>query len=903
MSSDMIMSVGLDTTDAKKQLDQFTAHAKKSLAQIKNDIAKAAIPAPRGGSGGGGSSSGSNANAVRNALADQRAMDAALNRQLGMQLRINRQLGDDAAAYRRVSDATAAYTKVIRDHGTRTLEGVKAAGMFQRSMTQMNGDIAKQAGLLATLNKNQASTNAGFTRLASSLAGFAGAGGAVTGIVASLSGVAAATSSASAGASTMGAALTGLAAGAAAVTAGVAIMAAGVWTAAKAMTEASDTIGLLQQRFTVLSGSSFAGKAAFEQLVTTANALGVGLNDAGQAFSRFIMAGKDLGITTQDAGALADTVLKLGRIGGATTQELTGGMIQLGQALASNRLGGDEFRSVMENLPLVARLLAKELGVNIGKLRELASEGKITADVITRALGKAAGDVNAQFAALPRTASAMASEIGNEFTLLLASLDQIFGGSKLVKSVYTFFRDTIKSARDWLTTKPDERVVELEGTIKDRKQRIADRKDSWLGSSPFADQWDNDAIEKAEKELGEIRARQQAETNAKLEEQQVAAQARQESLLAGHKDRVTKIMDSVDPVGKASKTRAEQLKTLKDALDANAISQTEYAKGVEAINKAYAEVQDRGHAAENAAAKKLQSAKDSVTQVIANLNEELDTMEAKLSTLKTSNPDEFFEASAWESATAVLGKFSKSTGHVGESLEDAAKRAGISLSVLLESYKKLEKGKAIYAATQRSEALAAEAAETDKLAAATLQETEALQAANTELLIEREIRELNLKSKDEDIAKIREEITARIQAAEASREYLRAAQEGKSILEEHGTASAKLKMQLDKLANTYRILSDRGEMTDDMAKAFQKAEYEAVASSDTMSGYMIRGMEDVGTALTDSLQRAFVQGKFDAKQLWTDIKSIFAQTMINAFIQPVMTSAMTPVGSKNFGED
>lgn len=119
------------------------------------------------------------------------------------------------------------------------------------------------------------------------------------------------------------------------------------------------------------------------------------------------MSGKDLGLTTNEATDLASTFLKLGRIGGSTTAELQSGITQFGQSLAAGTAQGDEFRSMMENTPLVMRAIAKEMGVNVSALKQLSSEGKITAEVMTNALFNAMKDVDAQFAQLPRTASAM----------------------------------------------------------------------------------------------------------------------------------------------------------------------------------------------------------------------------------------------------------------------------------------------------------------------------------------------------------------------------------------------------------------------------------------------------------------------------------------------------------------
>ena len=80
------------------------------------------------------------------------------------------------------------------------------------------------------------------------------------------------------------------------------------------------------------------------------------------------------------------------KLAGASTIEASNAFRQLAQALGSGRLAGDEFRSVSEQVPTVLAPIAAELGVSIGKLKELAAEGKLTSDVVLRALGRVGKD-------------------------------------------------------------------------------------------------------------------------------------------------------------------------------------------------------------------------------------------------------------------------------------------------------------------------------------------------------------------------------------------------------------------------------------------------------------------------------------------------------------------------------
>lgn len=128
-----------------------------------------------------------------------------------------------------------------------------------------------------------------------------------------------------------------------------------------------------------------------------------------------------LGILASDAFsssgeivAFVETLQKAFSISGAGAQEQAAAMYQLSQAMAAGRLQGDEFRSIMENAPMLADAIAKYLGVTKGELRDLSSEGALTADVIKSALFSAADEINKKFAEMPTTFGSAFQMIRNE---------------------------------------------------------------------------------------------------------------------------------------------------------------------------------------------------------------------------------------------------------------------------------------------------------------------------------------------------------------------------------------------------------------------------------------------------------------------------------------------------------
>lgn len=109
--------------------------------------------------------------------------------------------------------------------------------------------------------------------------------------------------------------------------------------------------------------------------------------------------------------AFAETINKAMAIGGTKGQAKKNAMIQLTQGLASGQLQGDEFRSIAENAPIIENIIAKTMGVSRGELKKLASEGKITAEVIKKAMTENAAEINEQFRKLPHTMSDWVTDI------------------------------------------------------------------------------------------------------------------------------------------------------------------------------------------------------------------------------------------------------------------------------------------------------------------------------------------------------------------------------------------------------------------------------------------------------------------------------------------------------------
>lgn len=119
--------------------------------------------------------------------------------------------------------------------------------------------------------------------------------------------------------------------------------------------------------------------------------------------ARFGNNAKDAFGSSEEVVAFADLIQKQMTIAGASTSEASNAMLQLSQALGSGVLRGDELNSIFEQAPNLIQNIADYLNVPIGQIREMASEGELSADTVKAAIYAAADDINAKFEQMPMT--------------------------------------------------------------------------------------------------------------------------------------------------------------------------------------------------------------------------------------------------------------------------------------------------------------------------------------------------------------------------------------------------------------------------------------------------------------------------------------------------------------------
>ncbi|HBR6636033.1 TPA: tape measure protein [Klebsiella pneumoniae] len=192
----------------------------------------------------------------------------------------------------------------------------------------------------------------------------------------------------------------------------------------------SEEFTLLQARVTRLSSSSEEGARSFQQLVSIASTTGASLGDTVNLWQQLTATLKTVGATNSDVNRLVMTLQKIGTIGGSSAQEMANALRQFMQSVASGRIQAEEFNSVLEQMPELARQIADGMGIPFNELRQLMLAGKLDIGEVLAAIEKRSDEINQQFETMPRTVSQATNALITQFGVAISKIDDAIGGSR-----------------------------------------------------------------------------------------------------------------------------------------------------------------------------------------------------------------------------------------------------------------------------------------------------------------------------------------------------------------------------------------------------------------------------------------------------------------------------------------
>lgn len=173
--------------------------------------------------------------------------------------------------------------------------------------------------------------------------------------------------------------------------------------AENSITDTATEWASVQARLKLVAGSQENAIYLNKQIFESAQRARGGYMEMADAVIQVSQSAHDAFPDPRKAVEFMEGIQKVFAIGGASKEAQKNAMLQLTQGLASGQLQGDEFRSIAENAPMIENIIAKSMGVSRGELKKLASEGKITADVIKNAIMNNMPEIEKQFESLPKT--------------------------------------------------------------------------------------------------------------------------------------------------------------------------------------------------------------------------------------------------------------------------------------------------------------------------------------------------------------------------------------------------------------------------------------------------------------------------------------------------------------------
>ena len=217
--------------------------------------------------------------------------------------------------------------------------------------------------------------------------------------------------------------------------------------AARGLAATADEANNLQARLKLATGEGRLFDEMWDKVSATALRTNSALAATSDLFSRITVVGKDAGLGAQQAAdqalAITETINQAVQLSGASASASDAAVTQLIQGLQSGVLRGDEFNSVMEQAPRLARALTDGLKVTTGELRAMAQEGKLSSEVVIGALKSQGATLEAEFGSLPQTIGRSMQNLATSWQLFVGEIDQGAGASTKVAAAIDLLADNL----------------------------------------------------------------------------------------------------------------------------------------------------------------------------------------------------------------------------------------------------------------------------------------------------------------------------------------------------------------------------------------------------------------------------------------------------------------------------
>lgn len=200
----------------------------------------------------------------------------------------------------------------------------------------------------------------------------------------------------------------------------------------RAFIQQADNLSLLQSQLALVTKSTAELTKVQEDLFNLAQDTRQGFSETANLYTRLAQSTEQLNLSQSDLLRVTETVNKALIVGGATAQEASASILQLGQALGSGRLQGDELRSLSENARVLIKALADGLGVARGEIKQLGADGELTSERVIQAFLSQSDAVDSSFEKIKRTVGQSFTNIENSTVSLVGRFEETTGATKIL---------------------------------------------------------------------------------------------------------------------------------------------------------------------------------------------------------------------------------------------------------------------------------------------------------------------------------------------------------------------------------------------------------------------------------------------------------------------------------------
>ncbi|HDT3905592.1 TPA: tape measure protein [Raoultella ornithinolytica] len=383
----------------------------------------------------------------------------------------------------------------------------------------------------------------------------------------------------------------------------------------KAFLTVADNVTQLQARISRLSADTAEAKATFSALAMIASNTGASLQDTQNLWEKLTSSLKATGATNSQILFLTDTLQKIGRVGGSSAEEVAGALRQFGQSIDGGIVRAEEFNSIVESMPELARQIAAGMGVSMGQLRQEMLAGKVTSEAALNAIAKQSGVVNQEFNKLPRTLEQANNSLNVSLSLLVDKMNEATGASKTMVGII----DSVSAAIDRLSGRAEtaaQKIADLTSTGEMYSKRA--RTWAWLGLDGWAQQNTTLAAlsSKAATLVGDLDAVGKASENAANAGKGFSGGASSNP----KQDNLVKVSERRLALAKQEGEARARLQAQYDAADAGVTDQ----KRIKALQDEYAETYRVTEARKesNKIGKQSETQSESIAQKLANLKQQ-----------------------------------------------------------------------------------------------------------------------------------------------------------------------------------------------------------------------------------------------------------------------------------------